>query len=103
MNLFSNWPELFTEGRVCQIKTPLYICTKGKDVKWFYNKAEYELANLKGYTVEYCKGLGSLPKAVYQECINNPQLLVFKNDDNFDSIELGFGGDAEARKKWMMV
>jgi DNA topoisomerase-2 len=103
LNLLSYWPELFEEERVCQIKTPLYICTKGKDVKWFYNKSEYDSANLRGYSVEYCKGLGSLPKEVYKECINNPQLVIFKNSDSFDSLELGFGGDAESRKKWMMA
>ena len=102
LNFFSFWPELFDDERVCQAKTPLYICTKGKDVKFFYTKPEYDAANLKGYTVEYCKGLGTLPTEVYRECINNPQLVIFKNTDAFASIEMAFGDDANARKKWMV-
>ena len=101
LNLFSNWPMLFAEGRICRMLSPLYVCTKGKDVKWYYTKEEFDKANLKGYTVDYMKGLGSLPKQIYKDVINNPSLVTFDNDDNFKSLELAFGDDADSRKKWM--
>lgn len=102
INLFSFWPELFDDGRVCQVLTPLYVCTKGKDVRSYYTKEEFDKAGLRGYNVEYMKGLGSLPANVYADCINNPSIVVFKNTDNFDSLELAFGGSADDRKTWMM-
>ena len=102
LNLFSLWPELFEKGKICSIKTPLYICTKGKDTKLFYTKEEFDNAKLVGYNVDYCKGLGSLPTNIYKECINNPKITVNQNTDNFDSLEMAFGPSADARKVWML-
>ena len=103
LNLFSNWPELFTAGRIYQLVTPLYICKKGKEVKRFYSKEEFDKADLKGYTIEYMKGLGSLSKEEYSLAINEPTLMQFKNSDSFESLTMAFAGSADDRKKWMML
>lgn len=102
LNFFSLWPELFDEGRVCQLITPLYVCTKGKDIKRFYNKEEFDNAGLRGYNVEYMKGLGSLSKEEYTIAINEPKIVVFENSDNFAQLNMAFAGDADSRKTWMM-
>jgi DNA topoisomerase-2 len=103
LNLFSEWPELFTNGHIYKCETPLYICAKGKDVKWFYTQEEYDNFDTKGYTVDYIKGLGTLPKAVYKEVINNPKLVQITADElsDFDKLEMAFGSNAELRKEWM--
>lgn len=103
LNFFSMWPELFGDGRICQLITPLYICTKGKETKRFYSKEEFDSVELRGYNVEYMKGLGSLSKQEYTLAINSPKLVVFENTDNFDQLNMAFAGDADARKQWMMT
>lgn len=101
LNLFSLWPELFEDKRIYRMLSPLYYCTKGKQVKSFYNKDEFDRFDNKGWVVDYFKGLGSMPEEVYSDCVNNPQLEMIVADD-LDKLEMAFGGDAERRKTWMM-
>lgn len=101
LNLLSNWPELFVQKRVYRMLSPLYYCTKGKDTKVFYTKEEFDAANLKGYTVDYFKGLGSMPEEVYSECVNNPRLIQITADD-LNVLEMAFGDNADQRKTWLM-
>lgn len=101
---FSNWPELFEQGKVKFLKTPVWICQKGKESKWFYTNDEYEAEkeNLKGYDSRYIKGLGSLEENEYEEMINNPQYDVVKLDPDWkDQFEMLFGDDPDKRKDWM--
>jgi DNA topoisomerase-2 len=100
LNLYSLWPELFEQRRIYRMLSPLYYCTKGKDVKIFYTKEEFDEANTKGWEVKYFKGLGSMPLEVYSECVNNPRLELVIADD-FEKLEMAFGSDADKRKKWM--
>lgn len=103
LNLFSNWPELFTQGRVYRVMTPLYVCTKGKQTELFYNKVEFDKFNSKGYEVSYCKGLGTLSKDAYRKCINEPYLIKLSADDiDLAKLEMAFGDSANLRKDWMM-
>lgn len=81
--------------------SPLYLCTKGKDIQIFYTKEEFDAAGLKGYTVDYFKGLGSMPEEVYAECVNNPRLIQIVADD-LNVLEMAFGDDAGQRKTWLM-
>lgn len=101
LNLFSLWPELFSQNRIYRMLSPLYYCTKGKQVKPFYTKEEFDKFDAKGWNVEYFKGLGSMPVEVYSDCVNNPRLeqIVF---DAPEKLEMAFGGDASLRKTWMI-
>ena len=102
LNLFSNWPELFTENRIYRCLAPLYYCTKGKIVKSFYTKEEFDQFNSKGYDVQFFKGLGSMPKEVYKECLQNSVLVkVTAEEADFDKLEMFFGNDSNGRKDWM--
>lgn len=101
LNLFSLWPSLFEQNRIYRMVAPLYYCTRGKDVKMFYTKAEFDAAALKGYDVEYFKGLGSMPEEVYRECVNNPKLIQVVADD-LNKLEMAFGDSADERKKWLL-
>ena len=101
---FSNWPELFEEGRIKFCKTPIAICQKGKDSKWYYTIEEYEAdkPNLNGYGFRYIKGLGSLEEDEYERVVNDPHFDVVKLPDNFkDKFEMLMGDDPQLRKDWM--
>lgn len=100
----SNWPELFEQGRVKFVKTPVWICQKGKDQKWYYTSEEYESDkdNLKGYNSRYIKGLGSLEANEYERVINDPHYEVVKLPENYkEHFEMLLGDDAQLRKNWM--
>jgi DNA gyrase/topoisomerase IV subunit B len=101
LNFFSLWPKLFTERRIYRLRSPLYYCTKGKKTEVFYNKAEYDMFDSKGWQVEYFKGLGSMPESVYDACLNNPRLECVSSLDK-EKLVMAFGESAEARKEWMM-
>lgn len=101
---FSNWPELFEQGRIKFVKTPVWICQKGNDQKWFYTSDEYEAAkdSLKGYKSRYIKGLGSLECDEYEKVIMEPRYDVVKLPDDWRvHFEMLLGNDAELRKEWM--
>jgi DNA gyrase/topoisomerase IV subunit B len=104
IHFFSNWKNLFEDGRVYRCLTPLYIASKGKDVRYYYNKQEFTDAKLDSkWEVDYVKGLGSLPKQVYKEMINNPRLVkISLGKADLDSLEMAFGDDADKRKTWLM-
>jgi len=103
LNLLSNWPELFEEKRVYRCLAPLYYCKKGKDIKTFYTKEEFDKFNSKGYDVQFFKGLGSMPKEVYKECLVNSNLIeVSANKQDLDHLKMFFGDNAQARKEWML-
>jgi len=101
LNLFSNWPELFTEKRICRMLAPLYDCRKGKQMKIFYTHEEYAAFNSKGWDVSYYKGLGTMPKEVYKEFINNPVIMEVTADD-FAPLEMAFGESSLPRKEWLV-
>lgn len=102
---FSRWPELFSEGRLCRVNTPLYIARKkGKPDQYFYTSEEYEAEwnKLVGYEVSYLKGLGSLDGDGYKEAvITNPRFVAITLDD-INKLNMAFGDSADARKEWMI-
>lgn len=103
LNLFSNWPELFEQGRIQRLMTPLYVCTKGKHTELFYNKTDFDKFNSKGWDIAYCKGLGTMSKEAYKECIMNPMLVNITADDlDYMKLEMAFGSSADKRKEWML-
>lgn len=82
---------------------PLYYCTKGNQTKSFYTENEYHNFNSVGWNVSRFKGLGSMSKDIYKECLVNPILIkVSANEADFDKLEMFFGEDSSVRKDWMM-
>lgn len=100
---FSRWPALFEQGRICRVNTPLYIARKkGKPDQYFYTTEEYEKTDLKGWTVDYLKGLGSLERDDYKKAvITHPYMSVISLDD-MNKLNMAFGSDTNLRKKWMI-
>lgn len=100
---FSRWPELFSEGRLCRVNTPLYIARKkGKPDQYFYTSEEYEKADLKGWTVDYMKGLGSLEKNDYKRVVITEPFMTTITLDDMEKLNMSFGNNADKRKEWMI-
>jgi DNA topoisomerase-2 len=105
INFFGKyWPELFERGVICRVMTPLVVCKKGKDTKWFYTNKEFEgweeaQKSLSGWSIEYKKGLAALENDEYREIIQNPNYFVLDKGNGFqESLETWFAGDSSPRK-----
>jgi DNA topoisomerase-2 len=104
INFFNRfWPELFDQGRVYKVMTPLVVAKKGKESLNFYTNDEFDKwikkNSNKNWDVEYKKGLGALEDAEYEEIIKNPYLIQIKNDKDYkESLESWFGKDSQPRK-----
>lgn len=101
---FSRWPELYNQGCVRFVKTPVVILSKGKQTKWFYTITEFDVQKekYKGWELRYIKGLGSLREHEYSEVVNNPQYdIVDLGPDWEELFEMLLGDEAELRKQWM--
>jgi DNA topoisomerase-2 len=105
INFFDRfWPELFDQGRVYKVMTPLVVAKKGKDSINFYTSQEFEKweasSKSKGWVIEYKKGLGALEDAEYEEIIKNPKIIQIKNDKDYkESLDAWFGHDSTPRKE----
>ena len=86
--LFCNcFPELFEQKMVYRNISPIIIAEKGKEIKSYYTLKEYKKdeKNLKGYTIKYIKGLGTLPPKAYKEMMQSPHLQCYSKDEFADS------------------
>ena len=101
------WPELFDQGRIYKVLTPLVVAKKGKEILYFYSNDEYRAwetkTDVKKYDIEYKKGLASLEDDEYEEIIKNPRLLRIKNDPLYRvSLKNWFGKDSAPRKEALL-
>lgn len=103
INFFYNWPELFKEGRVKIINSPIYILRGKTENHYFYTKEEYEAfkGSKSKYEVAYIKGLGSLRMEEYRYVLENPYYQTVQIDDE-SLLEMMYGEDSNIRKKYMM-
>ena len=104
---FRFWPELFKEGRIYQVLTPIVVAKKGKESLNFYKQEEYskweKTNSIKGWSIEYKKGLAALEDSDYKDIIQNPQLLKIEYDDLAkESLDAWFGNDSTPRKLRLM-
>jgi DNA topoisomerase-2 len=105
INFFARfWPELFDQGRVYKVMTPLVVAKKGAKAINFYTNDEFEKWSKKNqvssWEIEYKKGLAALEDGEYEEIIKNPYLIQIKNDKQYkESLEAWFGGDSKPRKE----
>ncbi|AWD91285.1 topoisomerase II large subunit [Enterobacteria phage vB_EcoM_IME281] len=101
---FSQWPELFEQGRIRFCKTPVIIAQVGKEQEWFYDVPSYTKAkdSLPKHSIRYIKGLGSLEKAEYRRMIQDPKFDVVQLPEDWkDQFEMLLGNDPQLRKAWM--
>ena len=105
INFFNRfWPELFDQGRIYKVMTPLVVAKKGSTTHNFYTNSEFEAwlskNSAKSWNIEYKKGLAALEDAEYEEIIRNPNIVQIKNDSSYkESLDAWFGSDSAPRKQ----
>lgn len=103
------WPELFSpnyEPIVHRLVAPNVCLVKGNKRVHFPTRADYEKkkGRYKGYEVRYYKGLGSLSREDWDMILSgatNTLIPVVDDGKMGETLELLFGPDSTARKKWL--
>ena len=97
-----HFPELFDQGFVYRVITPIITATKGKDHRRYYSQEEYDKdsKHLNGFVIKYLKGIGTQDNNDYKEMMQNPRLIKFTKDDLADMmLRKWFGkGQADTRR-----
>lgn len=109
INFFNRfWPELFDQGRIYKVMTPLVVAKKGTQTLNFYTNEEFEnwieKNSAKSWNIEYKKGLAALEDEEYEDIIKNPKLIKLKNDPQYkESLDAWFGSDSAPRKERILA
>lgn len=97
-------PQFIEEGRLCWLRSPLYIVEQGKNRSYYFNDEEFDNARRQGKIkgeVHRAKGLGALEAIEAHESMFTPEyqrLDVFKPDQlSFDLLYSLMGKDVEPR------
>lgn len=97
-------PQFIEEGRLCWLRSPLYIVEQGKNRSYYFNDEEFDAARRQGKIkgeVHRAKGLGALEAIEAHESMFTPEyqrLDVFKPDQlSFDLLYNLMGKDVEPR------
>lgn len=100
-----HFPELFEQGFIYRVVTPIITATKGKDRRRYYTREEYEkdAKHLNGFVIKYLKGIGTQDDESYKLMMQNPHLIKFTKDDLADMmLRKWFGkGQADTRKSML--
>ena len=105
-------PNLFAEGKICKLITPLIIVedAKGQIQHYFFNVPDFKQWEAKNPNnrnkIRYLKGLGSWEKEQLIDLIDKNGLDTFIQEYRLDAqgdvyIEDWLGADAEKRKKYL--
>ena len=105
INFFGRfWPELFDQGRVCRVMTPLVVAKRKGETLSFYSADEFnewqaKQKDLSKWDVAYKKGLAALEDEEYREIIQNPNMFAIEADGSLkQTLDAWFGGDPAIRK-----
>jgi len=105
INFFGRfWPELFDQGRVCRVITPLVVAKRKGETLSFYtaddfNEWQAKQKDLSKWDVAYKKGLAALEDEEYREIIQNPNMFAIEADGSLkQTLDAWFGGDPAIRK-----
>lgn len=106
MNFFGKyWPELFDQGRICRVMTPLVVVQKGNERIAFYTNDDFEewskkTRDLKKWDIGYKKGLAALEDVDYKDIIQSPNLFAISGGKELKpTLDAWFAGDPSIRKQ----
>jgi DNA gyrase/topoisomerase IV subunit B len=109
INFFGRfWPELFDQGRVCRVMTPLVVAKRKGETLSFYTADDFNVwqakqKDLSKWDVAYKKGLAALEDEEYREIIQNPNMFAIEADGSLkQTLDAWFGGDPAIRKVKIM-
>lgn len=100
-------PDFIKEGRLCWLRSPLYIITNGKKETYYFTDEEFNKARgkIKG-EVTRAKGLGELPAETARLSMFTPE---YQRMDTMEYTEEAInllydlmGEDVEPRKDFIM-
>ena len=100
-------PEFIKEGRLCWLRSPLYIVTNGKTESYYFTDEEFNAAKgkIKG-EVQRNKGLGSLEpeqakKSMFDPTCQRMDVMEY-SEDAMDLLYALMGEEVECRRKFIM-
>ena len=106
LNFFGKyWPELFEQGRICRVETPLVVVKRKDEKISFYNSTDFEIwqskqKDLVKWDIAYKKGLAALEDEEAKDIIQNPKLFGISGGCELKpTLDLWFAGDSEPRKR----
>ena len=106
LNFFGKyWPELFEQGRICRVETPLVVVKRKDEKISFYNSTDFEIwqskqKDLVKWDIAYKKGLAALEDEEAKNIIQNPKLFGISGGCELKpTLDLWFAGDSEPRKR----
>ena len=100
-------PQFIREGRLCWLRSPLYIVTNGKTESYFFTDEEFNAAKgkIKG-EVQRNKGLGSLePNQARKSMFDSEYQRLDVMEYNEEAMTLLYslmGDDAAPRREFIM-
>ena len=97
------FPEIIEQGMLYRCLSPIMIASKGHERIKFYTYKEYDAQknDLKGYKIQYFKGLGGQSLDDYKAMLGNEKKLeMITKDENADmSIRKWFGKKSAKERK----
>lgn len=100
-------PEFIKEGRLCWLRSPLYIVTNGKTESYYFTDEEFNAvkSKIKG-EVQRNKGLGSLEpeqakKSMFDPACQRMDVMEY-SEDAMNLLYILMGEDVECRRKFIM-
>ena len=101
-------PEFIKEGRLCWLRSPLYIVTNGKTESYYFTDEEFNAAKskIKG-EVQRNKGLGSLEaeqakKSMFDPTYQRMDIMEYSEEAMNLLYDL-MGEDVEPRREFLMT
>lgn len=98
---YNFYPEIIERGMLFRAIAPIISVEKNGDVRLFYSVADFDKSGLKGYSVRYLKGTGSMTPEEYTDTIQNSHLQrVIADARTPEVLSDWFGKDTDQRKKY---
>jgi len=106
MNFFGRyWPEMFEQGRICRVETPLVVAKRKDEKIPFYTASDFDAwqskqKDLTKWDIAYKKGLAALEDEEYKEIIQNPRMFSISGGSELTpTLNAWFASDPATRKQ----
>ena len=103
--LYKVAPKFIEEGRLCWLRSPLYIVKKGKQESYFFTDEEFNSLKFISGTVQRNKGLGSLSADQAKNSMFAPENqrmeILMPDDGTLDLLDNLMGKDSQPKKDFI--
>lgn len=106
MNFFGRyWPELFEQGRICRVMTPLVVAKRKGETLPFYSAFDFDAwqskqRDLTKWDIAYKKGLAALEDEEAKEIIVSPRMFSIAGGKELKpTLDAWFASDPAIRKQ----